>query len=168
MISTNAQFAEIANIITGVPLDMAGTPGLATGWISLKNYERATVVLIRAASAAAEGGTLTLQQASAVAGTGAKNLVAIDRVNKKEHASALSGIGTWTEVTQAAAATFALTAQVQAIYAVDIDPTDLDDANGFDCFQATTADTGTTADFGVLFVILWGARYAPPLSPLAD
>ncbi len=168
MFNANSLFAEQANIIAGVPLDMAGTPGLATGWVSLKNYERATIVLIRAASASAEGGTITLQQAQAVAGTGAKNLVAIDRVNRKEHASALGGVGTWTEVTQAAAATFALTAQSQGAYVIDVDPTDLDDVNGFDCIQATVADVGATACLGTLFVILWGARYAPPLSPVVD
>lgn len=168
MFNANALFAEQANIIAGVPLDMAGTPGLATGWVSLKNYERATIVLIRAASASAEGGTLTIQQASAVAGTGAKNLATVTRVDRKEHASALGGVGTWTTVSQSAAATLALTAQVQSCNVVDIYPSDLDDVNGFDCIQATVADVGATACLGALFIILWGARYAPPLSPVVD
>ncbi len=168
MFNTNALFAEQANIIAGVPLDMAGTPGLATGWVSLKNYERASIVLIRAASAASEGGTLTIQQATDVAGTGAKNLPTLTRVDRKQHATALGGVGVWTTVTQAAAATVALTAQVQTCLVADIYNTDLDDPNGFDCIQATVADVGATACLGTLFIILWGSRYAPPLSPVVD
>src|SRR5437868_5378192 len=103
MLNVNALFAEQANIACMVPLDMAGAAGLSTSWASLKNYHRATVLLLCAAGGAAEPPTIKLEQATAVAGTGVKDLAAVTKAHKKEHATALEGIGTWTEVTQAAA-----------------------------------------------------------------
>lgn len=164
----NAAFADQANIITAPPADAAGTPGLATGWFSAKHHKKVTIVLIRNAGGAGEAPTITVQQATAVAGTGAKNLAAVTRIHTKEHASAVAGIGTWTVATQAAAATYAATAAVQGIYAIDIDTSLMDIAGGFDCLQATVADVGATANQAILMAILWGTRYEPPLSPLVD
>lgn len=172
MITMNADFAEQVNILSAAPLDMAGAAGLATPWVSLKLYKRATFVLICAAGGAAEQPTITLQQATAVAGTGAKSLVAIRRPFLKQHATALEGIGAFTSVTQAAAATYAVPAvagnQAASMVVFDILDEDLDVAGGFDCVRATVADVGVTAKLGVLFVLLWGSAYAPPLSAVVD
>ena len=167
MIHTNALFAEQANVIAYAPLDMAGTPGIQTPYISLKNYARATVLLVCAAGGA-ETATMTFQQATAIAGTGVKNLAVVTRIDKKEHATALEGIGTWTTVAQAAGNTFALTQAVQSMVAIDIKAEDLDADNGFDVFRCTVADVGATAKLGAIIVILWGSRYEPPLSPLVN
>lgn len=168
MQNMNAAFAEQANIVAMVPLDMAGSAGLATGWASMKNFHRATVVLWCAAGGAAEPPTITLQQALDVSGGTAKNLASIAKAYKKEHATALQGVGPWAVVDQAAAATFLGTAQVQAVYAVDVRAEDLDTANNYDCIQATVADVGATAKLGGLMLILWGARYEPPLTASAN
>jgi len=167
VLSTNALFAEQANIITGVPLDMAGAPGLTTGWMSLKHYSRATIALLKAAGSGSEDPVITLEQATAVAGTGAKALT-FTRLDRKNHATALSGIGTYTAVTQAAAGTATVEGSDQSLHLIDVRGDDLDVDNGFDCIRATVADVGTTAVYGVLFTILWGARYRPLISPLAD
>ena len=167
MIHTNALFAEQANIISGVPLDMAGTPGLSTPWVSMKGYSRVTFVLIKAAGSGSEDPMITLEQATAVAGTGAKALT-FTRLDRKNHASALTGIGTYTAVTQSAAGTATIEGSDQSIHVIDIRGVDLDVDNNFDCVRATVADVGATAAFGMLFAICWGARYQPLISPLAD
>lgn len=168
MQNLNARFAEQVNIVAQVPVDLAGAAGANAGWVSLKNYQRCTLLLVCAAGGAAEPPTITLQQATDVSGTGAKAAAAIRSISKKEHATAVEGIGTWTDVAQAAAGTFLGTAQVQAIYAVEVDLDLLDNDNAFDCIRATIADVGATAKFGSLMYILWGARYEPVLSPVAN
>lgn len=168
MQNLNANLGEQMNLIAQVPLDMAGASGLNAGWVSTKNYQRVSVLLVCAAGGAAEPPTITLQQATDVSGTSAKNAAIITKVFKKEHATALEGVGTWTEVNQAAAATFLGTAQVQAAYLFDVRPEDLDNDNAFDCIRATVADVGATAKFGSLMYIGWGARYEPPLTMVAN
>jgi hypothetical protein len=165
----NGRFAEQANIIAAAPLDMATTGGISTGYVSLKNYDRATVVLIKnAAGSGTEHPVITLTQATAVAGTGAKNLSTVAVISRKVHATALAGIGTWTDATQTAGATFTGVATEQAIYAFEVHPEDLDIAGGFDCVQAAVADVGSVAQLGCLFILLWNSRYNPPLSPLVN
>lgn len=169
MLNLNARFAEQANVVAFAPLDLATTGGLATPYVSMKNYHRATLVLIKAVGSASEDPVITLDQATALAGTGTKALAAIAHVDKKQHATTLQTQGTWTGVDQAAAASFSATdGELQAIYAIDIRAEDLDQDNGFDCFRATIADVGSTAQIAALMLILWGPRYMPPLSPLLD
>lgn len=164
----NNHFAEQVNLIAYAPLDMSGAAGIQTPWISLKNYARATVI-VDCAAGGAETGTLTFQQATAVAGTGVKSLASIKRIYKKEHATTLETQGIWTLVEQAAAGTFALTQAVQSLVSIDVRAEDLDIANAFDCFRCTIADVGVTAKLGAIMVALWGARYRGGLlTPLAD
>ena len=146
----------------------AGAAGLVTPWLSLKNYHRATVLLIKGAGSAAEDPVLTFLQAQDVTGTGSKILSAVARVDKKQHATQLETQGVWTSVAQAALNTFTGDGELQAIYAIDVRSEDLDADNGFDCFRMTIADVGTVAQLACLCVVLWGARYAPPLTPLTN
>lgn len=164
----NALFAEQANVIAYAPLDMAGAAGIQTPYISLKNYARATVLLVCAAGGA-ETATMTFQQADTVSGGNVKNLTKIATLHKKEHATTLETQGAWTAISQAIANTYAVTQAVQAMVAVDIRPEDLDTDNNFDCFRCTIADVGTTAKLGCIIVILWGPRYdGPVLTPLTN
>jgi hypothetical protein len=72
-----------------------------------------------------------------VAGTSAKALAAITTIYQKQAATNLQSTGTWTKVTQAAAATYALGSGANgdkaAIVAITIHAEDLDGDNGFDC-----------------------------------
>jgi len=168
MFNPNQLFAELANIVPGVPVDLSGASGAALPWTSLKNYQKFTIVVIKAAGNAAEDPTITVQQATDVSGTGAKNLASITRIDKKEHATAVNGVGVWTKVAQAAAATFVGDGDSQAVYAIDIKPEDLDVNNNFDCIRATIADVGTNAQLATLFGIAWAPRYQPPLTNVAN
>lgn len=168
MIDTNANLAEQLNIVAFPPIDLANAAGLATPYVSLKNYSRATILLHKAAGGAAEAPIITLDQATNVSGASTKALSSITRIHKKESAADLETIGTWTLVTQAAAATFTAGVQLEGLYSIDVKADDLDVDNGFDCFRAVIADVGATAQIGSLLMILWGSRYNPPLTPLTN
>ena len=168
MLDTNKNFAEQVNIYAFPPIDLANAAGLITPYVSLKNYSRATLLLHKAAGGAAEAPTITLDQATAVAGTGTKALASITRIYKKESAADLETVATWTLVTQAAAATFLAGVQLEGIYSIDVRAEDLDVDNGFDCFRATIADVGITAQLGAFLCILWGSRYNPPLTAISN
>ena len=167
-INTNALLVEQAQIACGfVPVNLAtaANPG---DWISMKNFERLAIVFFGAAGTAGEDPTLTLEQATAVAGTGAKALT-FTRVDIKQGAD-LFAIGTFTTVTQAAANTYTndTSAETQKIWVVEVKAEDLDADNGFDCVRATISDVGASAQIGGLLYIAFGPQYAPPLTSIAD
>lgn len=157
---------ENFQIVSVAPASMAGA-ALNLPWISLKNYAHVAVVLIKAAGAVGEPPTITLQQATAVAGTGAKALSVVNRVDVKSGAD-ITTIGQFTKVTQAAAATYVPAAgNTQAIYVIEFDSDLLDLANGFDCFRATIASVGATSQIGALLYILTDSRYSGQFPPSA-
>lgn len=159
--------AEEVQIAAGfVPVDMAA--GANNGvWVSLKNHRHLAIVFFKAAGAVGEAPTVTVQQASDVAGTGAKALN-FTRVDKKDNANVLT-VGQFTKTTQASANTHALAAgNTQAIVLIEFNAEDLDAEGGFDCVRATVADVGTTAQVGALLYILTGPRYTPPQSVVVD
>lgn len=162
---------EELNIAIGfVPVNIAtaSNPG---DYVSLKNYRQCTVVFVGAAGGAAEPATITLMQATAVAGTNSKALSCITRVFQKQAAD-LQTVGTFSEVTQAAAATYALgsgaNGDKQAIVCISVNAEDLDVENGYDCLAAYVADVGSTSQLACVLYILSGARYLPPLTAIAD
>lgn len=168
MIRSNALFVEQAQIVAGfVPVNLA-TAANAGDWVSMKGFSRCTVVFFAAAGTAGDDPTLTIEQATAVAGTGNKALN-FTRLDVKQGAD-LAAIGAFTAVTQSAANTYteATSAEAQKIWVVDIKADDLDADNGFDCIQASISDVGSNAQLGCLLYILWGARYMPPGSAIAD
>lgn len=138
-------------------------------WVSLKKYSKCTVLFVAGVGLAGQDPVLTFQQATAVAGTNAKDLTKITRIDIKAGAD-LAVIGTYTKVTQAAAATYtnATHGELQKLYLIDIYADDLDRDNNFDCIQCSIADVGLNAQLGALLYLLQGPRYAPPLTAITD
>lgn len=99
-----------------------------------------------------------MEQASDVAGTGAKALTFTD-VHTKQ--GTLTSVGTWTKVTQSAAATYtdATSAEAQAIWVVEFDAMDLDVGNDFVAIRGRVADVGTNAQIGCMFYLAGEPRY---------
>lgn len=164
----NALLVEEAQIVVGfIPINMA-TGANAGDWVSMKGYDRCTIIFLAGAGTAGQDPTLTLQQATAVAGTGAKNLN-FTRIDKKQGAD-LAAVGTFTTVTQAAGTSYTddTSAEVQKLWVVEVKSDDLDVDNGFDCVQASVTDIGTNSQIGTLLYILRGPRFAPPGSAIAD
>lgn len=140
-----------------VPIDLGSAR--SSDIISLKNHGRCAIVFYKEAGSASEDPTLTLLQATSVAGSSSKALSCITEIWTKQ--GTLTSTGTWTKTTQAAANTYVnLTAsENEAIWVIDIQADSLDVDNGFDCIQVTIADAGSTNQMGALLFVLHEPRY---------
>lgn len=149
------------------PVNMA-TAANSGDWVSLKDYESCLVVFYKGAGTAGDDPTLTLEQATAAAGTGAKALN-FTRIYHKQ--GTLTSVAQFTEVTQAAANTYtdATSAEIAAIWAVEVKADDLDVGGGFYFIRASVADIGANAQLGAVLYILGKPRYgdAPASLPTA-
>ena len=164
----NVDFAEQVQIVSGfLPADMQTAQN--GDYISLKNYERVTVILFKAAGTAGDDPTITLQEAQDVSGTGVQALAKISKVYVKQD-TVLTATGQFTLVEQAAASTYtdATSAEDAAIWVFDVKVSDL--SEGFDCIRCNVGDTGTNAQLGALLYLLWPARYGEQalLSAIVD
>lgn len=162
----NLHLLEKIQIAAGfVPVDLSG--GANNGdWVSLKNYGRCAIVLFKAAGTAGDDPTLTLQQATDVAGAGAKNLT-FERIDVKQGGD-LFAIGTFATIANADHDyTEATSAEAQAIWVIDVKATDLDIAGGFDCIRATVGDVGANAQLGALLYLLHDPRFSSNPLPSA-
>lgn len=152
-----------------VPVNIA-TEANNGDYVSLKLYHHVAIVMIKAAGASGEDPTLTIQQATSVAGGSVKALDFTD-IYVKQGAS-LQAIGTFTKTTQAAANTYtsATAGEAQAIWVVEFDTDELDVDNSFDCIRATVADVGDTEQLATILYILTEPRYAQttPASAIVD
>jgi hypothetical protein len=117
------------------------------------------IVVYKAVGTGGDDPTITVKQALDVSGTTPKAL-GFTRVDKKQAATNLLAVGTFTKSTSDSPATndtFNTTngtwtnsdlAEQAAIIVIDIKAEDLDIANGYDCIQVSIADVGTNAQLG--------------------
>jgi hypothetical protein len=162
----NNLLVEATQIVAGIiPVDMSAAANNGD-WVSLKNYDRCSIVVFKAAGTAGDDPVLTVRQAQDVSGTGAKALN-FTRIDAK--VGAQTGIGVFTTVTQAAANTYtdAASAEAQAIFVIEFQAADLDVQNGFDCLQVQIPDIGANAQLGCALYILRNPRYAGAALPSA-
>lgn len=167
------EFVHKINIVEGfLPVDLQS--GANTGdWVSLKNYHNCAIVFMSAVGTAADDPTLTVQQATDVTNSAsdAKDLD-FTVIHRKQVATSLAAVGTWTRTTQSASNTYTngTSAEEDLIWIVDFVDTELDAANGFDCLRATVADVGSNAQLGYLYYALYNPRVeqATLLSAIVD
>ena len=156
-------------IVSGfIPVDMQ-TAANNGDVVSLKNYDHLTVILFKAVGTAAQDPVLTFTQATEVAYSTSKALATIDEYWSKQGA-ALTAIGTFTRTTQAAGSTVTLdatSAEEQGLYVFEIDASDLDVANGYDCVRCSVADVGGNPQLGCMLYVLSGPRHAATTMPSA-
>ena len=161
---------ERLNIVEGFPAVLMNSGANNGDYVSLKNYRRVAVVFVSGVGTAGDDPTLTVQQASDVGGTGVKDLTFTD-IYRKQAATSLAAVGSWTKTTQTTANTYteATAAEQDLIWVVEFHAEQLDVANGFDCIRATVADVGTDAQPGYLFYLLADPRFstAPANMPSA-
>lgn len=171
----NRHFVEKAQLAAGfVPVNMA-TGANNSDWVSLKNYGRCAIIFFKGIGTAGQDPTITLLQATSVAGAGSKALN-ITRVDKKQGTD-LTTIGTFTTSTSGSPAsndTFATNtwtnsdlAEQQGIVVIDVKAEDLDIDNGFDVIRANVADVGTNSQIGGILYVLHEPRYASGTLPSA-
>lgn len=151
----------------------------AGDWVSLKGYDGCLVCIHKEAGTAGDDMTITLNQATAVAGTGTKALT-FSHLYAKVGATALTGIGTFTKYSGTAVSTLdtvtafgtdLLSDVGESLFVVDVRASDLDVSNAFDCLQVTSeGDDIGNATKSAAWYILYGARYpqATAISAIID
>lgn len=125
-------------------------------WLSLKNFTNVTMIILTGAWAA---GTVavTVEQATAVAGTGNKAVAFTDYWDD------LTTSGTLVKKA-AVSNTFNLDT-ANKMYVIEIDARMLDIAGGFDCVAFVGASPGANADFYTVAYICHGSRYQGAAQP---
>lgn len=163
-----AEEIQIVPAFNPVNLATAANTG---DWVSLKNYRHLTIMYAQGVGTAAEPATITLSQATAVAGTGTKALN-VTSYYIKTSTTDLTAVGVFTKVTQASGTSVILgvgaNGDKAALVLIEINAEDLDVEGGFDCVQASVPDVGTGPTIGCMFYILSDSRYQPPLSAIVD
>lgn len=156
----NNRLFDNAKIVPAfVPIDTTGA-GQDGDWVSLKNYNHLTVIIMKGAWA---GGTsaVTLQQATDVAGTGAKAL----GFTKQWVGTALTDDN--LAETAVTSNTFNLSTTANEFHVIEIDAATLDVDGGFDCVRVRTATPGANADLVAGLYVLTGCRYSQADTPSA-
>ena len=167
------RFCEHGQIVVGVIPHDTMAAAVTGDWVSLKNFHSVIVKYVRAAGSAGEDPTITIQQATAVAGTGAKALNFTDIYEKEGTTNAAGGmaaIGTFTKTTQTAANTYTsgTSGENEFMWCIEFDADELDVDNGFDCINATIGDPGSgTGHYGYLEYILFESRFKQDPVPSA-
>jgi hypothetical protein len=154
-----AQSAKLIEAIT----PQAG--GAITGdYVSCKTAGRVFVV-VHVNQAAANTIAITIEQASAVAGTGSKAITNTVPIWVCESCAASDAL-----VAQTAAVSYTTTAgTTHKLIVFEVDPTTLDKANGFDCLVVKTG-ASNAANITSAFYLLTDVRYegATPPSAIID
>lgn len=152
------------NIIESLGFEVALLPKDITGaaqvgdYVSLKNYQGCLVLLTQGAWAAGTS-AVTLEQATAVAGTATKALSFAKRWTKV----GVTGT-TWVE-TAVVADTFDLPNVANTMNAIYVPAASLDVDGAFDCITVKLGTPGANADLVSAVYILDGARYAGAVMP---
>lgn len=172
----NQHFLEKVQIAQGF-IPVAMNSGANTGKVvSLKNYHRCAIVFVKAVGTAGQDPTITLLQGTDIA-FGTNKALNITEVRKKQSATDVSAVGTFTKSTSDSPAsndTFSTNtwtnsdlAEQAAIVVIDVKAEDLDIDNGYDCIRASIADVGTNAQLGALYYFLHDPRYGAEALPSA-
>lgn len=177
----NNFFAEAVNLCQGfLSVDMA-TGANAGDYVSLKNYRRCAIIIFKEPGTAGDDPTVTLLQSTDVANSASDaKALNITRVWKKQAATNLLAVGTYTKSTAASPAsndtfstntwTNSTLAEQAAIIIIEVMAEDLDIDGGFDCISASIADVGTAGQLGGMMYALYDPKYqSDPLpSSIAD
>ena len=164
----NARLDEqVTPVVAAAGLLLTSTLGDTT-YVSMKGHSRATIIITIADGTTVTGSTITLKQATAVAGTSEKALAFTRMLANTDYAA--SKALTETTVTSNTFTT-QTTNSKDSCYVIDVKAEDLDVANGFDCFRVDGTGHAATASRGcVVLYLLYGKRYSgtTPVEAAAD
>lgn len=142
----------------------ADAAGRSSNYISLKNFHKAWLVAhITQGNAATIA--LTVNQATAVAGTSAKAITVNTPIWANQDTATSDAL-----VAQTAAVSFTTSAAVKnKIVVIEINPTDMDVNNGFDCINISTgASNAANITQAMLYGIFNRYQQATPPSAVVD
>ena len=131
-------------------------------YVSLKNYQHATLIITVENGTGVTGSAITLKQAQAVAGTSEKALAFANMWSNVDCAAA--DVLAKTDVTSDTFTT-ASTSSKLLMYVIEVDASELDTDNAFDCVRVGTGDA-TRATVSILG-ILGAPRFAAASMPAA-
>jgi hypothetical protein len=163
MISPNAMLIEQAKIVSG--FGPAGASTSTSDFVSLKGYERCCVIISTLNGSTVTGSAVTLNQATDVGNSGGKALAFSTQYANVDTAATDTLVE--TAVTSNTFTTNTTNSK-SLMNVIEVKATDLDVANGFDCFAvklATSANTTHTVTF-----VLYPAKYgkSTPLTGIVD
>ena len=149
--------ATIGNLLTTTVGD--------TKYVSLKGYAGCQIIIAIGDGTTVTGSTITLKQATAVAGTGEKAL-AFTRMLKNVDYAATQTLAE-TVVTASSFTTPTVDSKDQ-VYVIDVNATTLDQSLGFDCIRVDGTGHASTSPRGcVVLYNLYGPRFSG-ITPLTD
>lgn len=161
--SVNARLDEqVLPVLAAIGLALTSTLGDCV-YVSLKNFRRCQIIIGIADGTTVTGATVTLKQATAVAGTGEKALAFTRMLANVDHGTARTMVE--TAVTSSTFTTQTVNSK-DSLYIIDVDADSLDVANGFDCLRVDcTGHAGTAQRGSFVLYNLYGQRYnASPLT----
>lgn len=163
MIRTTGLMVEQAKIVTGLaPI----TPSSSTpDFVSMKGYGKLTAIVVVDNGSTVTGSAITLKQATVVAGSDEKEL-AFSTMWANTDTAAGDAL-TETTVSSNTFTTDTTNAK-NLLYVIEVDVTDLDMDNSFDCVRVGTGDAANTV-LSVIY-ILWDTKYqkATPNTAITD
>lgn len=131
--------------------------------INMENYHAMDVIFFKGVGTAADDPTITIQQCTDAALTGAKDLNVSEYYLKQGTLLSTTSIGgVFTKTTQTATNAWAFdatSAETQMICGIHIEADMLDVTGGFNWITINVADVGTNAQLGCIMAVLYPARY---------
>jgi len=156
--NNNARLDEqCTTVVAAAGLLLTSTLGDTT-YVSMKGYSRAQIIISIADGTTVTGTAVTLKQATAVAGTSEKALAFTRMLANTDY-------GASKAMTETAVTSNTFTTQTtnskDSLYIIDLQASDLDVANGFDCFRVDCTGHAATASRGCVVIYnLYGKRYS--------
>lgn len=163
MSELSERLTDKCKIVVGCAPALLATTAGDGDWVSMKGYKKCSIVLVILNATTVTGGAVTVLQAQAVAGTGSKALSFTSALRNIDAAAA------------DALASFAVTSDTfttdatnskQLLYVIDVDATQLDQANGFDCIRIDVASSA--ASVGCALYFLHPMRFSTAPSAITD
>ena len=155
---------QVKPIVAAAGLLLTSTLGDTT-YVSMKGYRKLQIIIVIADGTTVTGSTVTLKQATAIAGTSEKALGFTRMLANTDYGASKTMVET-------AVTSDTFTTQTEnskdSVYIIDVDADSLDTANGFDCVRVDCTGHAATASRGcVVLYNLYGARYSGA-NPLVD
>jgi hypothetical protein len=158
--TTNSLLLERFQIASGFAPSLI-TTARDGDYVSMRHYRRMGILFFKGIGTANQDPTITVQQATSVAGGSVKALN-FTTIFTKQDPTSLADVGQWTKVTQSAGNTYtdATAAEQEVMWWIEFQQTDLDIDNNFDCLRANIGDVGTATQYGCILYIGGDPVYA--------
>ena len=153
-------FVEKYKLVQGIQ-PRTTNAGFSTDWVSLKNANKA-IIVVNLTQAAAHATAFTLAQASVVAGTDTKAMTNNVAIWANEDTAASDSLARQTD-----AKAYTVAADIKnKMIVFEVDPNALDVANDFDCISLTVANSGEATNFASVEFYL-DMKYQEDVPPTA-